>query len=719
MRQFFLTAISSLFFTLLLGAESVRSDHTEAELVAEVDGIEAGQAFWMALRLKMDDHWHTYWVNPGEAGLKTELKWTELPKGFEAGDFHWPPPKRYLQEDIMNYVYEDEVFLLFEVTAPKELQPGTELTFKARADWLECDPSMCVPGGADLSLTLPVVSEKAQWSDWHEDFEKTRESWPKDLSANWSIGAQLTDDRYTLTLTPKTGANSDPGEVYFYSSAAQVTPSAKQFLTKDSGSYQLSLEKDQYYSGDLDTLPGDLYASNGWLADGSDKFMLIAPVVGAAAIGTGSSVSSAEAAVSTNPLGLGSLLGLAFVGGLILNLMPCVFPVLGLKIMSFVNQAGEERGKIVLHGLVFTAGVLISFWILAGVLIALRTGGEELGWGFQLQSPGFVLALAVILLIFGLNMSGLFEIGTSAVGVGSNLTGKSGVTGSFFSGVLATVVATPCAAPFLAPALGGALTLPPVQSIAVFTAIGVGLSGPYLLLSAFPSMIKLLPRPGAWMETFKQFMAFLLYGTVVALAWVLAGQVGAELLLSIFISLVIIAMGCWVYGRWAAPHKKTGVKWAGRLVALALVGLPLAYVYAGISEEAREKALIEKIASGEAEQDFLIWEKWTPEKEAKLREEGRFVYIDFTARWCATCQVNKKAYSNQEVIDAFLKNNVALLKADWTNQDPAITQELAKFNRSAVPFNLIYSPDREEPVIMPELITPGIVLEKLKEAGAS
>lgn len=716
MRHFFLTAFSSLFLTLLLNAESVRSDHTEAELVTELNGIQPGQTFWMALRLKMDEHWHTYWVNPGEAGLKTKLKWTELPAGFEAGEFHWPPPKRYLQEDIMNYVYEDQVFLMFEVTAPDDLKARTDVTFKAKADWLECDPSMCVPGGADLTLTLPVVSTKPQWNDWHEDFEETRESWPKDLSANWSVAAHTTDEGYVLTLTPKNGVNSSPGEIYFYSSAAQVTPSGKQVLTRNGENYQLTLEKDPYYNGELKTLPGDLNAPNGWLQNGSDKFMAISPTVDAAAPTVAASNPSTTAA---NPLGLGSLLGLAFVGGLILNLMPCVFPVLGLKIMSFVNQAGEERGKIVLHGLVFTAGVLISFWILAGVLLALRTGGEELGWGFQLQSPGFVLALAVVLLIFGLNMSGLFEIGTSAVGVGSNLTGKSGITGSFFSGVLATVVATPCAAPFLAPALGGALTLPPIQSFVVFTTIGIGLSGPYFILSAFPALVKMLPRPGAWMETFKQLMAFLLYGTVVYLVWVLAGQVEANLLLTILFSLVVISMGCWVYGRWAAPHKKTGVKWAGRIAALLLVGLPLASVYGSISAEAREKALIEKIASGEAEQDFLIWEKWTPAKEAELRKEGRFVYIDFTARWCATCQVNKKSYNNQEVIDAFLDNKVALLKADWTNQDPAITQELAKFNRSAVPFNVIYSPDRDEPVIMPELITPGIVLDKLKKAGAS
>jgi thiol:disulfide interchange protein DsbD len=417
-----------------------------------------------------------------------------------------------------------------------------------------------------------------------------------------------------------------------------------------------------------------------------------------------------EAAIS-----LPYFLLIGFVGGLILNLMPCVFPILGLKIMGFVNQAGEDRRKVVLHGLVFSGGVLLSFWILAGLLLVLRAGGQELGWGFQLQEPGFVLVLTAVLLLFGLNMSGVFEFGLSAIGVGSHLTAKGGMTGSFFSGVLATVVATPCAAPFLAPALGTALILPPVASIGVFTAIAVGLALPYLSLSAFPGLVRMLPRPGAWMETFKQFMSFLLYGTVAYLLWVLAGQVGATLLLEIFFAFVVVAMGCWVYGRWAAPHRKRRTQWIARLATVALILGPLGYIWTGIAEQERRQSLV---AAGNMEdQDFLVWEPWTPEREGQLREAGRSVYIDFTARWCATCQVNKRAYENPEVIRAFLENDVALLIADWTSKDPTITRALAAFNRSAIPFNLIYSPGANEPLIMPELFGAGTVLDKLREAG--
>lgn len=392
---------------------------------------------------------------------------------------------------------------------------------------------------------------------------------------------------------------------------------------------------------------------------------------------------------------------LGFLGGLILNLMPCVFPILGLKIMGFVHQAGQARGKVVAHGLVFSGGVLVSFWILAGVLIALRAGGQELGWGFQLQEPGFVLVLAVVLLIFGLNMSGLFEIGISAVGVGSQLTGQGGMAGSFFSGVLATVVATPCAAPFLAPALGAALALPPAESIAVFTAVAVGLALPYLTLSAFPGLVGKLPRPGAWMEALKQFLSFLLYGTVAYLLWVLAAQVEEKLFLEILFALVVVAMACWVYGRWTAPHRPARTRWTARIVAFLLLAAPLGTVWNGLAEE-----------------HPLLWEPWSAQREAELRAKGRFVYIDFTARWCATCQVNKRAYDNGEVIRAFRKNDVALLKADWTNRDPAITRALAEFDRSAIPFNLLYAPGAEEPLILPEVFGPNTVLKKLKEAGA-
>ena len=388
-------------------------------------------------------------------------------------------------------------------------------------------------------------------------------------------------------------------------------------------------------------------------------------------------------------------LAIALIGGMILNLMPCVFPVIGIKILGFVKQAGSERSKVTLHGLVFASGVLLSFWVLAGILEVLRASGQNLGWGFQLQSPAFVFALASVMMVFALNMSGVFEFGLAATAVGSELQSKGGIAGSFFSGVLATVVATPCSAPFLAPALGAALALSPLEAFAIFTAIAIGLSAPYLVLSIFPEAVKVLPRPGAWMETFKQAMAFPLYGTVGYLIWVLAGQTQEAELLSVLFGLVLIAMGVWAYGRWNAPGASAGRARFGLVAGLILAALG---AWMGWPKPA-------------APSD-IVWEKWSPEAVQTLRSQGKTVYVDFTARWCATCQANKKlVFHDDAVLREFHTRGIVTLRGDWTNRDPAITAELAKYGRSAVPFNVVWLPGRDEPVILPELLNPSVVLK--------
>ncbi|HQY04530.1 MAG TPA: thioredoxin family protein, partial [Lacunisphaera sp.] len=357
------------------------------------------------------------------------------------------------------------------------------------------------------------------------------------------------------------------------------------------------------------------------------------------------------------------------------------------------------------HGLVFTAGVLGSFWALAGALLALRAGGAQLGWGFQLQSPAFVFGMAVFLLIFALNLSGLFEVGLAATGVGGSLQMQQGYAGSFFTGALAVLVATPCSAPFLAPALGAALSLSAFESLLVFTAIAVGLALPYLLLSIFPSALKFLPRPGAWMETFKQFMAFPLYATVGWLLWVLAGQTKDDdnALLLIAFGFVLVAMAAWAYGRFGQAHGKPGRQLFGRVAAAALLAGGL---YTGWPAPAQAAP-----TDGSYQ---VTWEKWSPAAITAAQAAGKFVYVDFTARWCATCQTNKAAvFHNDELLAEFGRRGVVLLRGDWTNKDPLITAELARWNRSAVPFNLLYAPGQAEPTILPELLTPGIVLKAL------
>ncbi len=389
------------------------------------------------------------------------------------------------------------------------------------------------------------------------------------------------------------------------------------------------------------------------------------------------------------PLRDGSLLYylvLAFFGGMILNIMPCVFPVLAIKITSVVSQAQEDKRKLLMHGLAYTFGVLVSLWALASVLLALRSTGAQFGWGFQLQSPWFVYGIVLIMVIFGLNMAGLFEVGTSAISAGGNLTGKSGIWGSFFSGLFATVVATPCTAPLLANALPVALSLPAAGALSFFTVIGLGLASPYLVLALAPGLLKKMPRPGAWMESFKEGMSFLMLGAAGYFVWVLMGLISEENQRDLLIGLSVIAMAFWIYGRWCVISKPSAVRLRGGLAALLVLALGV-----WISHP-REKG--------------LQWEKWSPQTVKELINHGKPVYVDFTARWCSTCQFNHRVYDAPEIRAEIKRRGIVMLKADWTNYDPVISQTLkTEFQTEAVPLNVLYVPGREKPVILPNLLT--------------
>jgi thiol:disulfide interchange protein len=382
--------------------------------------------------------------------------------------------------------------------------------------------------------------------------------------------------------------------------------------------------------------------------------------------------------------------------------MPCVFPVLGIKIMSVVQQAGEDKKQVLLHGMAYTVGILLCFWALGGLVIVL---GKT--WGFQLQSPGFVYGLCAFFLIFGLNMAGLFEIGASAVGVGANLQAKHGISGSFFSGLLATVVATPCSAPFLGSALGYTVTLPGAQAMLMFTMIGLGLASPFLVLSLVPKLVSALPRPGAWMESFKQGMSFLLFGTVAFLLWVLTGMIEGQPMLFLMFGLVIVALGCWIYGRWSLPHKPARTRLIAVVLALGCMSGGLALGWPQVEEGAAD--------AGSHVEGGLTWEAWSPEKEAELRAAGKPVYIDFTAKWCFTCQVNKRVYKDAALAKLIADKKVTLLKADWTNEDPRITKALSALGKAAVPVNVLYVAGGKEPVVLPELLSVENVSEALNK----
>lgn len=669
--------------------------HVKASLVADETTVQPGRPFTVALRLEHEPHWHTYWVSPG-TGYATSINWT-LPEGWKASAIQWPTPIviRDRHDTIVGNGYENEILLPVTITPPAGAKPGETVTLQAKAEWLMCS-DVCIPGDAAVQLSLPIAATPpAPNEPWHSKIVAL----PMPKSADdWSLTASREAKNVILTVQPKTSAAKPLKNLHFFAEDAFVQYDQPQTIESSGNGYKLTLPISDSAEASTSRLVGVLSSDEPFLGLRVDAPLTpLATTTGtAAATSTAAAVQPAAAA----PTSLAAVLALAFVGGLILNLMPCVFPVLGIKILGFVNQAGADRRKVTLHGVVFAAGVLASFWALAGTLAVLRASGSKLGWGFQLQSPVFVFGLAVVMLVFALSMSGLFEIGLRATGVGANLQSKGGYAGSFFTGVLATVVATPCSAPFLAPALGAALTLPTTESFAVFTAIAVGLSMPYLLLSIFPSAVKVLPRPGAWMETFKQVMAFPLYATVAYLVWVLAGQTkdNETALLNILIGLTLVAMAGWLYGRYTAPGSKPGRVRFGLIGGAALFAAGAAFGW-----------------PREAAPTDIVWQPWSEETIAKLQAEGRTVYVDFTARWCATCQTNKKlVFGSEQVKQVFRDKKIATLKADWTNRDAKITAALAKWNRSAVPFNLVYKPGAAQPEILPELLTPGTVLEAVR-----
>lgn len=674
-----------LFSFLFVACANSAELKTKAQLISEYETIAPNQTFTVAIKFEIAEHWHTYWRNAGDAGFATQVSW-QLPEGFKAGEIQWPAPKRLpVGQDILNFGYEKEVWHLVNITAPPELKLGKNYTLKAKIDWLEC-AEICVPGRANVELIVKSALTSEQSTEQAVAFQKAKAKLPQ-KNAPFSISARQQGSNLILKLT-----GSFNGEVTFFPfTESLIINSAPQKLIKKAGHAELSIP----LAPEIvvpENFSGVLVINDAVDQNLTQSWEVTFPVEQVTLI------SQTAPSPKTNSLATSLILG--FVGGLILNLMPCVFPVLGIKLMSLLHQTAQTPQQTRRHGWAYTAGVLLSFWLLAGVLLLIRSGGQELGWGFQLQSPIFVYGLLLVLFVFGLNMSGVFEVGSSLIGVGAkiNHSSLSQLTSSFFSGVLAVVVATPCAAPFLAPALGAALTLPLLSSLALFTSIALGLAAPFLILCLQPAWLRFLPKPGAWMEHLKQFLAFLLYAAAAYLLWVLEGQVSEDELLALLFSLIMIALACWVYGRFTGLELKTSSRMKGWITTGLLIILG---IYLGLPNLNTNKTTGLEI----------VWEPWSPELVETYRAEGRIIYVDFTARWCATCQTNKKAvFSSDEVLKTFKKKNVATLKADWTNKDDRITRELALYGRSAIPFNLVYFPNQPSPIILPELLLPSSVL---------
>lgn len=683
-------------------AQGLGNEYVKTELVPEVESIQPGQSFWIALNMEMEPGWHTYWKQPGETGFATSIEW-QLPEGFTASPIYWPVPERFVEEGIVGFGYKNKAFLMVEITPPLTLDLSKPVTISANAAWLACNES-CIPGEAKLELTLPVKESAGNFhSKWHPIFETARSELPQ-ISTDWKVDAYVDNGVYGLLIGKDNSETIKlPKSIQFFSYNSDLKLSEPQKLEKvPNKGYFLSLPLE----GNLpEHLEGILINPEGWVSGKNVKALAIdikghkdMPIV-----------TESEAATPTL---LWKALFFAFIGGLILNLMPCVFPILGLKVMGFINYAGESAWKARMHGLIFTIGILVSFWALSGLLLVLRASGEHLGWGFQLQSPFFITFLCFLLLLLALNFLGTFEMGLSLMSAGNKLNNKTGYSATFWSGVLATVLATPCSAPFMGTALGFTLTQPPIYSLIIFTAMAIGMSAPYLILAIAPSLLKYLPRPGAWMETFKQAMAFPLLATVIWLLWVFGHQTHHDALTGLLFGLLLASVAAWIYGRFAKysvpPKKRHLAKVIGAI--FLITGAILGYTSAKVDPNFPEVGVPKHNVGG------LAWEQFSTEHLEKLRAEGRAIYIDFTAAWCVNCQINKKnVFSSDKVIEMFKEKNVALLHADWTKKNPEITKALQGYGRGAVPTNVYYPAGKNsEAIILPELLTPNIVLDALK-----
>jgi thiol:disulfide interchange protein DsbD len=668
------------------------ADRVEAELVSEFDSLAPGRSATVALRLRHAPHWHTYWQVPGESGLPTQIKWT-LPAGFAASDIQWPVPQRLPAGPLVNFGYEGEVLLLTQLSVPADVQ-GESVQLAARADWLVCN-DVCIPGGADLSLALPIRRDGApQPSAFAPAIAATRARLPQPLALT---RAEAVRDGGTIRLLFEAGAAAPQTLTFFPLEADVIAPSAPQVLRIDGKRANLSLTATAQ-TVDAKHLRGVL------VADGGESwFGTIELPLAVAAAGPAAAAATAPAAMT-----LWFALAGAFVGGLILNLMPCVFPVLSLKLLALAQHRHGERMRA--HGLVFMAGAVLSFTVLAAVLIALQSTGAQLGWGFQLQTPWVVVALALLFFLIGLNLLGTFEL-TAASGLANSRVAQSvageapagSLRASFGTGVLAVVVASPCTAPFMGAALGFAVTQPAIVALSVFAALGVGMATPYLLLTAFPRWLARLPRPGMWMERFKQAMAFPMFATVVWLLWVLAQQVGPDATAQALLALVLGGLFAWAYG--VAQRGGRRFHWLAWPAAAATL------LTAGV---ATGPGAVAPQATAPADAS-AHWQRWSPAAQQELLSAGKPLFVDFTAAWCVTCQVNKRIVLNTpQVQQAFAARGVTLMRADWTNSDPDITRELANFQRNGVPLYVLYD-GRGGSVVLPELLTADAVLGPLQQ----
>jgi thiol:disulfide interchange protein DsbD len=676
-------------------SDRAATEQVTAQLVASAESVAPGSEIYLGVNQQIIPHWHTYWLNPGDSGLSTKIHW-RLPKSASASEILWPIPSHISLGTITNYGYSDQVTLLSTIKVPSNAKVGEKFIAEATVEWLVCNEE-CIPQEVQLQLSLPVVAQGEAKDSGNELIRQALTQLP--VNSPWPVHIEAVTDGFDLHIALNEAQGKQVKEAWFYPADwGVIVQNIDQRFHVSADGLRLKLK-----TGEAPLKPKQLLKG----------VLVITEQTAAGQVATGFTIDVAPSTAkveTTSALSFVSALLAALAGGLILNLMPCVFPVLSLKALSLVSHAHQSQLQIRLQGWVYTAGVLVSFSLLALVLIVLKAGGAQIGWGFQFQSPLFVIAMTYLMFLVGLNLSGVFMIGGSIASVGSSLADRGGYSGSFFTGVLATIVATPCTAPFMAATLGYALAQPAAKLFAIFLSLGFGLALPYLLLANWPRLQRWLPRPGAWMERTKQVLAFPMYAAAVWLVWVLAQQAGANAVLIALGGMVALAFAVWLYD--TTRNTRPTTERIGTISALIILVATLLWGYSGINLST------ETNTSNEANSKDQNWEPYSSERLQTLLAEGNPVFLNFTASWCISCLVNEQvALNNSDVKNTFKTLGITYLKGDWTKRDADIIAMLAQFDRSGVPLYVFYpAGDNAKFIVLPQVLTPDIVLTSIATA---
>lgn len=659
-------------------AETANLDPVKISLFADQTEVIAGQTFNLLLEIELTPEWHVYWKNPGEAGMAPTFEW-KLPPGVTIGEIEWPTPLRFETKEAVTFGYSESAPFLIHLQLDGSLSQG-ELPIEGTLQWVACSNDTCLPGTSEFKTTIKVGTTSKPNEKDESHFQNALSQFPKKLT---SEAVKREADRILLSFTDHSMGNESMGNEIALSEKPLFFPETG--MKGDLGSIRFSDGKAEI------ALKGE-EALKGVLVIGDKSYEIDLPKL---------SIPEEISETFANPdnLNLAWALLFAFTGGLLLNLMPCVLPVISLKVMNFMQMAGESRRELIKHSALFTGGVLISFWTLAALLMLLQLSGQAVGWGFQLQEPFFIACLALLFALISFNLFGVFEMGLSFSSYAGEMAEKRGVKGyaaSLWGGIFATAVATPCTGPFMGSALGYALTQPMYVSWAIFTFLGLGMSLPYQLLGIFPKLIRWLPKPGAWMESFKQFLGFFMLATVIWLLWVFAGQTSQNALFFLLFAILFLSLGAWVYGRFAVPYRPYKMRMIG--YGIAAVALFSALSLSHLASKKMEEVKGDQVAhSG--------WEAFSLERLKELQAKEIPVFIDFTAKWCLICQANHLVLSQKAIQQKFEERGIVRMKADWTRHDPAITAELKKHGRSGVPLYLLYSGKKGKPQILPQVLT--------------